>query len=296
MSTIAYLEVKYGCIHGGYPNYFVVSEVSLLIYEPKNRKMFIEQFSTNADLDLVYVHAKTNELGHTIGREKFVYNLRTRRRKEFDENLKLTEEELRTLFQNSYQARKAINGFFFKVLKKYRFRDIITFDGKRDVFLIEKQGVNLSGKKIYDIQKTLTKQCNYLFSMNKLSVATGFRVEPEAIKSNNLSFYLHPIAGKHVTEGSAAWDAARMFIVHQEFIQKKDDFMKNAALLLQKIQVMEAENKAAAALEAPSEEAPGEDPVEETSVVETPVEDAPAEETPAAEAPVEEAPAADTEE
>lgn len=239
MSTIAYLEVKYGCIHGGYPNYFVVSEVSLLIYEPKNRKIFIEQFATNADLDLVYVHAKTNELGHTIGREKFVYNLKSRERKEFNEEYKLDEEQLRELFQSSYGARKAINGFFYKVMKKYRFRDIITFDGKRDVFLVEKQGVNLKGKKIYDIQKTLTKQCNYLFSMNKLSVATGFNVQEEAIKSNNLSFYLHPIAAKHVYPGSAAYDAARMFIVHQEFMQHKDAFLKNAALLLQKIQTAE---------------------------------------------------------
>ncbi|MBT8219172.1 MAG: hypothetical protein KJP00_05085 [Bacteroidia bacterium] len=238
------MEVKYGCIHGGYPNYFVVSEVALLIYEPKNRKIFIEQFSTNADLDLVYVHAKTNELGHTIGRDKFVYNLRTRRRKEFDEDFKLTEDQIKQLFQNSYGARKAINGFFYKVLKKYRFRDIITFDGKRDVFLVEKQGVNLRGKKIYDIQKTLTKKCNYLFSMNKLAVATGFETTEDAIKSNNLSFYLHPMAGKHVYPGSAAWDAARMFIVHQEFVQHQDNFLTKAALLLQKIQDSEEAEKA----------------------------------------------------
>ena len=60
-------------------------------------------------------------------------------------------------------------------------------------------------------------------------------MEGSYLRSNNLEFWLHPIAGKQMIPGSAAWDAARLLLVNQEYQQHHGDFLMKAQLLLNKI-------------------------------------------------------------
>ena len=121
-------------------------------------------------------------------------------------------------------------------MKKYRFQDIITFDGRRDVFLCEKSGANFERYNIIDIQKILNKETEYLFSLNKLSVVIGFDYDQAYLRSNNLEYWLHPIAARQIMPKSAAYDAARLLMVYNEYHEHHDDFMMKAALLLNRIQ------------------------------------------------------------
>ena len=98
--NIAFLELKYGNIYGGYPNFYAISEIALLVFEPETNRIFLESFINNAPIDIVNVFSEVDELGHTVGRKKEVLNLRTGRRQEFDEEFKLDEEELSYEFQN----------------------------------------------------------------------------------------------------------------------------------------------------------------------------------------------------
>ena len=121
-------------------------------------------------------------------------------------------------------------------MKKYNFEDLIIFDGRRDIFLCERAGVNFDRYNIIDIQKILNKETEYLFSLNKLSVVINYRHEQSYLKSNNLPYWLHPIADKQIVPKSAAYDAARLMMIYNEFKQFNDDFMMKGALLLNKIQ------------------------------------------------------------
>ncbi|HHM21370.1 MAG TPA: hypothetical protein ENJ20_05040, partial [Bacteroidetes bacterium] len=85
-NNIAFLELKYGNIYGGFPNFFAIAEVSLLVFEQRSKKIFIETFINKADVDYVSVYSKTNELGHTIGRFREVINMRSGRRRPFMED------------------------------------------------------------------------------------------------------------------------------------------------------------------------------------------------------------------
>lgn len=237
MDNIAFLELKYGNIYGGYPNFYAISEVSLLVFEPTTNRIFLESMNVGADVDIVNVYSKTNELGNTIGKVREVYNMRSRRTKPFDEEFQLSEKELDQAFYFLRPGKKWIKGFFMKNFRKYRFRDIITFDGRRDVFLCEKSFVDFHGKFIADLQKDITKETNYLFSLNKLAKVIGFAVNDTHIRSNNCQYRLHPIAAKQIIPKSAAWDAARLLMVHQEFREHHDDFLMKAALLLNKIEM-----------------------------------------------------------
>lgn len=105
-----------------------------------------------------------------------------------------------------------------------------------EIYSFVKVGVKFNYIQIEDLQQELNRDCNYLFSLNKLAVAINFRNDASFLYSNNLKYYLHPIAARQIEPKSAAYDAARLLMVHNEFTQHKDNFMLKAALLLNKIQ------------------------------------------------------------
>ena len=242
-NSVAILELKYGNIYGGYPNFYAISEIALLIYESGSNRIFIESWINNANVDVVNVFSKVNELGHTVGRGKEVVNMKTRRRRPFSEEFRLDERQLKFAFNNLRFSKAPIKNFLLKNFKKYRFRDIITFDGRRDVFLCERSGVNFERFNIVDLQKDLNKETDYLFSLNKLSVVINFDYDRSYLRSQNLEYWLHPIAARQLVPKSAAFDAARLMMVYNEYTQYHDDFMMKAALLLNKIQNTKAEDK-----------------------------------------------------
>lgn len=235
-NSIAFLELKYGNIYGGYPNFYAISEICLLVYEQGSNKIFIETWINNANVDIVSVFSKVNELGHTIGRVKEVINMRTHRRKPYREDFRLDDRQLQYSFKQLRPSKMPIKNFLIKNLKKYRFRDIVTFDGRRDVFLCERSGVNFDRYNIIDLQKDLNKETDYLFSLNKLAVVINFEHDRSYLRSNNLEYWLHPIADRQIVPKSAAYDAARLMMVHNEYREYHDDFLLKAALVLNKIQ------------------------------------------------------------
>lgn len=234
--NIAFLELKYGNIYGGYPNFYAIAEISLLVFEQDTNRIFLESWVNNANVDMVNVFPIIDELGHTIGRGKEVINLKTRRHKPYEEEFRLEENDLGEAFKQLRPSKNNVKNFLLKNLKKYNFQDIIIFDGRRDIFLCERAGVKFDRYNIIDIQKILNKETEYLFSLNKLSIVINFQHERSYLKSNNLEYWLHPIADRQIVPKSASYDAARLMMIYNEYNQFHNDFMMKAALLLNKIQ------------------------------------------------------------
>lgn len=235
--SIAFLELKYGNIYGGYPNFYAISEIALLVFETGTNKIFLESWMNGANVDIVNVYSKTNELGHTVGRAKEVINMKTKRRKPYDEEFKLDEEQLKEEFKKLRPSKLPIKNFLIKNFRKYKFRDVIVFDGRRDVFLCERSGANFMRYNVVDIQKDLNKETDYLFSLNKLSVVCNFEMDQSYLRSNNLEYWLHPIAARQIVPKSAAYDAARLMMIHNEYMFHHSDFLIKAQLVLNRIQI-----------------------------------------------------------
>ena len=246
--------MKYGNIYGGFPNFFAIAEISLLVFEPRTQKIFIETFQNPADVDYVSVFSKVNDLGHTVGREKEVVNMRTGRSRPFMEEFKLDERALQYSFKQLQRTHGNVRKFLLNVFRKYRLHTLITFDGRRDIFLCERSGVKFQRINIIDLQKDLNKETDYLFSLNKLAKIVDYRLEGSYLRSNNQEYWLHPIAAKQIYPGTAAFDAARLLMVHNEYRDHHEDFMHKAALLLNKIQQQKGEDGETAP-EAPAEDA-----------------------------------------
>lgn len=235
-TNIAFLELKYGNIYGGFPNFYAISEIALLVYEKETKKIFLESWVNQANVNVVSVFAKVNELGHTIGRGKEVINLKTNRKMPFREDFRLDEQGMKYAMMQLRPVKMSIKSFLLKNLKKYRFKEIVTFDGRRDIFLCEKSGVSFERYNVVDLQKDLNKETEYLFSLNKLAVVINFDFDRSYLRSHNLEYWLHPIAARQIMPKSAAYDAARLMMVYNEYHEHHDDFMLKAALIINKIQ------------------------------------------------------------
>ncbi|PPK87348.1 hypothetical protein CLV84_0288 [Neolewinella xylanilytica] len=255
--NIAFLELKYGNIYGGYPNFYAISEIALLVFERGSNKIFLESWINQANVDIVDVYAETDELGHTVRRVREVLNMRTNRRYPYHEDFRLSENDLQFAFRNLRSTKNAIRNFLNKNLNKYRFQDMIVFDGRRDIFLCERSGVRFNWTNIIDIQKDLNRETDYLFSLNKLARVINFNTDRAYLRSNNLEYWLHPIAARQIIPGTAAYDAARLLMVFNEYTQFHDDFLIKAAILLNKVSKRKEEK--AAELEAQKNEAGEED-------------------------------------
>ncbi len=238
MNNIAFLELKYGNIYGGYPNYYAISDICFLVFEPSTNRIFVESVANTLNVDIVNVFSRVDELGNTVEKVREVVNLRTGRVRPFDEEFKLDEGQLDAEFRKLRPLKNFVRSFLTKkAIFKYKPRTLITFDGRRDVFLCEKSGVNFRNCQIIDLQKDITKETNYLFSLNKLAKVIDFKTTDSYLHSNNCKYWLHPIAARQITPKTAAWDAARLLMVHQEYHEHHDDFLMKAALLLNKIEM-----------------------------------------------------------
>ncbi len=249
--NIAFLELKYGNIYGGYPNFYAISEIALLVFERGSNKIFLESWINQANVDIVDVYAETDELGHTTRRVREVLNMRTNRRFPYHDDFRLSENDLQYAFRNLRSTKNAIRNFLNKNLHKYRFQDMIVFDGRRDIFLCERSGVRFDYTNIIDIQKDLNRETDYLFSLNKLARVINFNTDRSYLRSNNQEYWLHPIAARQIIPGTAAFDAARLLMVFNEYTMFHDDFLIKAAILLNKVSKRKEEK---AALEAGQDE------------------------------------------
>ena len=246
-NKFAILELKYGNVYGGYPNFFAISEIALLVFEPDTKRIFLESWTNNSDVDYVAVDTKVNEFGHTQERYRTVVNMRTRRRKDYDEAYKMTDEELQESFGKLRMTRNNVKRFLSNNLRKYRVDTMYTFDGRRDLFLCERSGVEFGRVQIIDLQKEINAETNYLFSLKKLAVVSDFDFDGNYVRSVNEEFWLHPIAARQIMPRSAALDAAKLLMAQREWVRHHDDFLIRAAQVLKKIETME---QAAAALQA----------------------------------------------
>ena len=117
------MELKYGNIYGGYPNFYAISEIAFLVFEIGSKKLFLESWINNAPVDIVNVYSEVNELGHTLSRNKEVFNLNSGQSRPFDENFKLSEDQLFFEFNKLKNAKLHIRNFLEKNFHKYEFDD-----------------------------------------------------------------------------------------------------------------------------------------------------------------------------
>ncbi len=228
----AYIELKYGPINGGNEHYFVVTDVALIVHNHSTQYFAVETRQIKSDLDIVFHFADIDELGTTRRRYKKVVNLKSGQEKPLAKEQ--TFDKLpKHIALNTRYHKHTLKNFVIQAIRNHNISRIISF-GQRDIAILEKVGVYTNKIKAYDFQQKLNKETNYYFSLNKLAKIIGFTCRNNDIESNNLSFTL-PVSPRYMREEGALHDAARLFMVYQEYMTNQDAFFIKAALQLQKI-------------------------------------------------------------
>lgn len=228
----AYIELKYGPLNGGNEHYFVVTDVSLIIHNHDTGYLAVETRQIKSDLDVVFHFADVDELGTTRRRYKKVVNLKTGAERPLEKE-QLFDKLPSHIAANTRYHKLTLKNFVIQAIRNHRVSRIISF-GQRDLSILEKVGVYTNKLKSYDFQQKLNKETNYYFSLNKLSKIICFNSRNNDISSNNLSYTL-PVSPRFMREDGALYDAARLFLIYQEYMTHQDAFFIKAALQLQKI-------------------------------------------------------------
>lgn len=236
---IAFLELKYGPLHGGHPNFHVVNEAAVIIYDPQTDEVKLERSIIKSNLDIVFHYADTDELGSTTRRFQKVINLQSGLEKPFDPDLQLPDRFPHYIRKNAEHHQTTLKRFMIFVLKNHHISELVTF-GERDMFIITKAGVKIRDVVQTNLQRDVSRATNYYFSLNKLSKSLNFELNNTDASTHNFKYTI-PIVIRALKPNTAVYDSVRLFLIYKEYKEATDNFMLKTALQLQKIEMMKKE-------------------------------------------------------
>lgn len=241
----AFLELKYGWVYGGSPKFHIISDIALIFHSQQTDRITVHTKAIRSNAQIVTSYSDVNELGVTQRRVIEVLDMNSRRIRPYRSDFILNSRVVKNVIANSYNTHRVVKNFVVGLLLEHRPEELVIFGGRRDLLLCEKAGVRF-GKVpvITDTQELLKKETGHLFSLNKAAKVIGYEEDVNKVLSNNHEYYLPRFITRQLIPNSATQDAARAFMIHQEYTNHKDHLLIKAALQLQKIEMAEAEKRA----------------------------------------------------
>lgn len=252
----AFLELKYGWVYGGSPKFHIISDIALVFHSEETNRITVHSKAIRSNAQIVTSYSDVDDMGVTQRRVIEVLDMATGRTRPYRSDFQLDPRFAKNVIANSYNTHRVIRNFIVGLLLENKPQELVVFGGRRDILLCEKAGVRFDKiPKITDTQEELKAETGHLFSLNKISRVINYQPEPTRVTSNNLDYYLPPFITRRLVPNSATDDAVRAFMAHQEYTLHKDHLLLKSALLLNKIEMAEAEKKGTEATPTPSAEA-----------------------------------------
>lgn len=240
----AFLELKYGWVYGGSPKFHIISDIALIFHSEQTDRITVHTKAIRSNAQIVTSYSDVNELGVTQRRIIEVLDMNTRRVRPYRSDFRLSSRIVKNVIANSYNTHRVVKNFIVGLLLEHKPEELVIFGGRRDVLLCEKAGVRFDKvPKITDTQDLLKEETGHLFSLNKATKVIGYEEDINKVSSNNQEYYLPRFITRQLMPNSATQDAARAFLIHQEFVNHKEHLLIKAALQLQKIEMQEAEKQ-----------------------------------------------------
>ena len=240
----AFLELKYGWVYGGSPKFHIISDIALIFHSQQTDRITVHTKAIRSNAQIVTSYSDVDDLGVTQRRVIEVLDMNSRRTRPYRSDFMLNNRIVKNIIANSYTTHRVVKNFVVGLLLEHRPDELVIFGGRRDILLCEKAGVRFHKiPKITDTQELLKNETDHLFSLNKISKVIGYEQDVNKISSNNHEYYLPRFITRQLGPNSAAEDAVRAFLAHQEYVNYKDHLLIRAALQLQKIEMAEAEKR-----------------------------------------------------
>ncbi|MFK7773543.1 MAG: hypothetical protein AB8F94_15440 [Saprospiraceae bacterium] len=250
----AFLELKYGWVYGGSPKFHIISDIALIMHSEQTDRITVHTKAIRSNTQIVTSYSDVDELGVTKRRIIEVLDMNNRRTRAYHPDFILNNRLVKNIIAQSYTTHRVVKNFIVGLLLEHRPDELVIFGGRRDIKKKKKAGVRFHKiPKITDTQELLKNETDHLFSLNKISKVIGYDQDINKISSNNEEYYLPRFITRQLEPNTAADDAVRAFLAHQEYVKHKDHLLIRAALQLQKIEMAESERKEAEANNSPTE-------------------------------------------
>jgi hypothetical protein len=225
-SSTAYIDMEFAGIYGTRQSMQIPVEIGIVIHHPEKDMLSFTGRAFSFDIDVELWKNVMNDVGKRIDGRRRVFNLaRPEHSCQFDPKFHLGAE-------GRSEARRAITVVhkdlreFMKALNREDISTLVFFARRREVETLKNSRVNTEGFLIRDLQGEIKTQYRLKehVSLDRVSLVTGFRITKSTVGSVHFSYSIPEQFRYLIKPHKAIGDAARMFLVDQEFHQYPEEF------------------------------------------------------------------------
>ncbi len=230
------MDLEFGQIFGSYRRDFVPLEAGILISDGNGKVIDIRETEFDFDGELVVRKNSCDSLGNPIGLEEKVYNPSQKCSKSYDPRFRISHKERHEIRSIAKKAFKALGGFCEDVLAEHDPEEMVFFGAQEDLNLLTKAGMDVSSIKVKDLQRELRREVGQDLSLDKISLAMGFKTDQTKIRSHHFQYELPSEYSQHLEPHMALGDVVRIFLLHREMEYHRDHLISSAKDLLDQIE------------------------------------------------------------
>lgn len=215
----AYIDMEFAGIRGTRQGMQIPTEIGVVLHDPATDSISFAGKAFSHDIEVELWKNVTDELGKRVDGYRRIFNLaRPAVSIPDDKKFRLTAESTR-------QARAAIGAVhrdvraFMQALNHHNITTLVFFAKRRELETFHHARVNLDGFTIRDLQAEIRHEYKLRedVSLDRMSLVIGFLLNGREISSAHFSYPIPDRFRYIIRPHKAIGDAARMFLVSQEF-------------------------------------------------------------------------------
>jgi hypothetical protein len=223
---IAYIDMEFAGIYGTHQSLQIPIEIGVAIHRPDADTLSFSGRAFSHDIDVELWKNIIDDMGKRVQGQRRVFNLASRgHAKLFDKKVHMGEDGRK-------KARRAIGMVhrdlreFMQTFNQMDIGTLVFFARRREMEAFRDSRVNTEGFLIRDLQEEIRSSFHLKeqVSLDRVSLVIQFGMTPPGIRSSHLSYAVPEKFRYLVKPHKAIGDAARMFLVDQEFHRFPEKF------------------------------------------------------------------------
>jgi hypothetical protein len=224
--STAYIDMEFAGIYGTHQGMQIPIEIGVVIYQPDTDSLSFAGKAFSQTIDVELWKNITDDVGKRIDGRRRVFSLASHgHTKIFDKKFHLGEE-------GQKEARQAIASIhqdlreFMQALNRKDIGTLVFFAHHRETDTFRHSGVKTDGFLIRDLQDEIRSYFHLKehVSLDRISLVTHFGITASRVCSAHFSYALPEKYRYLIKPHKAIGDAARMFLVDQEFHRYPEKF------------------------------------------------------------------------
>ncbi len=232
---IACIDMEFGQIYGSYRRDFVPTEIGIVIYDAAKDAATFRGRRFDYAGELVMRKNNVDEFGSRVETLKRVIVPSTGKVIEYDPEFRRTGSERRRRRGWAVPVFRALGGFFRSIGSITASVPLVFLGCAEDVRLMERSGIRVGRHEVIDLQRKLRDVMKFDFSLDRASIVMDFDNDLRFITSKHFRYGIPKSFRYLIKPHKAVGDAARIFLLYKELNEHREEFLKDARELLDRM-------------------------------------------------------------